>query len=246
MSLREKLKALEELQQVDLELNEVQAEAEGVPRRRAEIEARVAEARTAYDAQKARMADNERERRGQEQLLGLERDKVKKWEGRLGEIRTPREYAALSREIDIAKKTNEGVSEQLRELAAQAAELQKGLEAAEEQLSEREMAAQDELAALAKRGDEQDERLRALQARRAEVSKRVDPALLAKYENIRRRRAGIAVAPVVGATCRGCNRNIPPQLAIVLQRADSIEICPNCQRIIYSSSAVTPATPTHA
>ncbi|HYQ82359.1 MAG TPA: C4-type zinc ribbon domain-containing protein, partial [Anaeromyxobacteraceae bacterium] len=85
-----------------------------------------------------------------------------------------------------------------------------------------------------------------LQARRAEVSKKVDPGLLAKYENIRRRRAGIAVAPVVGGTCRGCNRNIPPQLNIVLQRADTIEICPNCQRIIYSSAVVTPAAPSHA
>ncbi len=246
MSLREKLKALEELQQVDLEMNEAQAQAEGVPRRRVEIEARVAETRTAWEAHKARLADNERERRGQEQLLGLERDKVKKWEGRLGEIRTPREYAALSREIDIAKKTNDGISEQLRELAAQAAELQKALEAAEEQLSEREMESQDELAALQKRAAEQEERIRALQARRAELSKKVEPGLLAKYENIRRRRAGIAVAPVVGATCRGCNRNIPPQLAIVLQRADSIEICPNCQRIIYSSAVVSPTAPSHA
>ena len=243
MSLREKLKALEELQQVDLELNEAQAEAEGVPRRRVEVEARVAEARVAWEGRKARLADNERERRGQEQLLSLERDKVKKWEGRLGEIRTPREYAALSREIDIAKKTNESTSELLRELAAQANELQQGLEAAEEQLSEREMAAQDGLDALKKLAAEHEERIRALQARRAEVSKRVDPALLAKYENIRRRRAGIAVAPVVGATCKGCNRSIPPQLNVILQRADSIETCPNCHRIIYSSSAVAPVTP---
>ncbi len=243
MSLREKLKALEELQQVDLDLNEVRARAEEVPRRRAEVEARVGAARSSYDAEKAKLADNERERRGQEQLLGMERDKVRKWEGRLGEIRTPREYAALSREIEIAKKTNEGVSEQLRELAAQAAELQKALEAAEEQLSEGEMAAQDDLEALKKLGAEHDERIKALQARRAEVSKRVDPGLLAKYENIRRRRAGIAVAPVVGATCKGCNRSIPPQLNIVLQRANSIEICPNCQRIIYSSAAVAPVTP---
>lgn len=243
MSLREKLKALEELQKVDLELNDARAEAEAVPRRRAEVEAQVAEARAVYDVEKAKLADNERERRGQEQLLGLERDKVRKWEGRLGEIRTPREYAALSREIDIAKKTNESISEQLRELAAQAVELQKGLEAAEEQLSEREMAAQDELEALQKVGAEHEERIRVLQARRAEVSKRVDPALLAKYENIRRRRAGIAVAPVVSATCKGCNRSIPPQLNVILQRADSIETCPNCHRIIYSSSAVAPATP---
>ena len=40
LSLREKLKALEELQQVDIELAPVRAEAEAVPRRRAQIEAK--------------------------------------------------------------------------------------------------------------------------------------------------------------------------------------------------------------
>ncbi|HTT72260.1 MAG TPA: C4-type zinc ribbon domain-containing protein [Anaeromyxobacteraceae bacterium] len=49
------------------------------------------------------------------------------------------------------------------------------------------------------------------------------------------------MAPVVGSTCRGCNRNIPPQLGIVLQRADSLETCPNCHRIIYSAEALNPA-----
>jgi predicted nucleic acid-binding Zn-ribbon protein len=243
LSLRDKLKALEELQQVDLEIEELKREAETIPRRRAQIEAVIAEARRAYDAEKARLADNEKEKRAVETLLGMERDKVKKWEGRLGEIRTPREYAALSREIDIAKKTNEGQSEQIRAIAAAALEIKRSLDAVEEQLADKEESSQAELDALKKRGAEHDEKLKVLQARRADTSRRVDPALLGKYENIRRRRAGIAVAPVVGSTCKGCNRNIPPQLSIVLQRADSIETCPSCHRIIYSASAVSPASP---
>ncbi len=243
MSLRDKLKALEELQQIDLELHEVRTEAETLPARRAAVEAKVQDARKAYDAEKARMEGNERERRQLEQLLAMERDKVKKWEGRLGDIKTPREYAALSREIDIAKKTNDGQSEQIRELTAQAADVHKALEAREESLAESEEAAQAESQALKKLGDELAERARALEARRAEAAKVVDPGLLGKYENIKRRRAGVAVSPVVGGACQGCHRNIPPQLAIVLQRADSIETCPNCHRIIYSAEAVNPPAP---
>jgi len=53
-----------------------------------------------------------------------------------------REFAALSREIDIAKKTNDGQSEQVRELTALAAEIKKAIDAKEEVLSEREAAAQ--------------------------------------------------------------------------------------------------------
>ncbi len=246
MSLRDKLKALEELQQIDLEAGALAAEAAALPRRREVLEAGVAAARKAYDAEKGRIDDNERDKRGAEQMLAMERDKVKKWEGRLGEIKTPREYAALSREIDIAKKTNETQNETLKALAAQAVELHKALEAAADGLSEKEMAVEAELKALDARAAEYTQKLAALAARRGEAAKVVDPALLARYENIKKRRAGVAVAAVVGQTCRGCNRNIPPQLFIVLQRAESIETCPNCNRIIYSSEAVNPPAPTPA
>jgi uncharacterized protein len=245
LSLREKLKALEELQQIDLDAGGIRDEADTIPVRRAEIEAQVATTTKAYQAEKGRLEDNERERRQVESLLAMERDKVKKWEGRLGEIRTPREYAALSREIDIAKKTNETQSEALKGLSAAAVELARKVEVAAEALSEREMSVQDEVAALDQRAAEFARKLDELSARRAEAAKLVDPALLSRYENIKKKRAGVAVCPVVGNTCRGCNRNIPPQLSIVLRRADSVETCPNCNRIIYSAEAVNPpaATP---
>jgi uncharacterized protein len=245
-SLREKLKALEELQQIDLETNEVRAALEGIAPRRAELDGKVRDARRAYDEEKARLDGNERERRSLETLLGMERDKVKKWEGRLGEIRTPREYAALSREIDIAKKTNDTQSEQLKALAVQAVEVQKALEERAEWLAEQEDAAQGGLKELDERRAAVEERLRQLEARRAAATGAVDPSLLGRYENIRRRRAGVAVAPVVGMSCSGCNRNVPPQLAITLQRADSIETCPNCHRIIYAAEALNPPAPSPA
>jgi predicted nucleic acid-binding Zn-ribbon protein len=245
-SLREKLKALELLQQIDLDTNEIRAALAAHPGKQAEVEAGVTAARKAWEQEQARLDANERERRQLESLLGMERDKVKKWEGRLGEIRTPREYAALSREIDIAKKTNDAQSETVRELTAQAAEIQKSLEAKEEELSDREAAAQALVEEIAKARATDEEKLRALDEKRAEAVKQVDPSLLAKYENIKRRRAGIAIAPVIGMTCKGCHRNIPPQLAITLQRANSIETCPSCHRIIYSAEAVNPPAPSPA
>jgi predicted nucleic acid-binding Zn-ribbon protein len=99
------------------------------------------------------------------------------------------------------------------------------------------------LDALEKTRAEAEAKLSELAGRRAASAALVDPAQLAKYENIKRRRAGVAVSPVVGSTCKGCHRNIPPQLSIVLQRADTIETCPNCHRIIYSASAVNPPAP---
>jgi uncharacterized protein len=245
-SLREKLKALEELQQIDLENDEVRAEHGSIAPRRVEFETKILEARRAYDDDKGRLQANERERRQIETLLDMERDKVKKWEGRLGEIRTPREYAALSREIDIARKTNDTQSEQLKALTAQAAEIQMALEERAEWLAEQEEAAQGGLQELDARLAAVEQKRRQLEGRRAEAVRAVEPSLLSRYENIRRRRAGVALAPVVGMTCKGCNRNVPPQLAITLQRADSIETCPNCHRIIYAAEALNPPAPSPA
>jgi predicted nucleic acid-binding Zn-ribbon protein len=243
LSLREKLKALEELQQVDIELAQVRAEAEAVPRRRAQIEVGVEEVRKLWEAEQDRLAGVERERRSQEQTITSERDKVKKWEGRLAEIRTPREYAALSREIDIARKTNESVGEQTKLLTAQGEEISRSIEALQDRLDEKESGAQEELEKLVTREAEFGKRVVALEGRRADLATRVEPALLSRYENIRKRRGGIAVTQVVGGTCRGCNRQIPPQMAIILVRANSIENCPACNRIIYVPEAVSPATP---
>lgn len=240
MSLREKLKALEELQKIDLEAGGVRGEAEAIAPRRESVASTLATSKRAYEAEKARLENNERERRQIETLLGMERDKVKKWEGRLGDIKTPREYAALSREIDIARKTNETQSEQLRQLSATAMELKKTVDASAEALSEREIEAQDELEGLDRRAEEFAARLRELEIRREAAARQVDPSLLSKYESIKRRRAGVAVCQVVGNTCRGCNRNIPPQLGIVLRRANSVETCPSCHRIIYSAEALNP------
>ncbi|MGC3997824.1 MAG: C4-type zinc ribbon domain-containing protein [Anaeromyxobacter sp.] len=240
MSLREKLKALEELQQIDLEINDVRGQLEGIGPKRAAAEVSVVQAKKAWDEEKGRLESNERERRQLESLLAMERQKAKTWEGKLGDIRTPREYAAFSREIDILKKSNDAQGEQVKALGAQALDIQKALEQQGEALAEAEDAAEGQVKALAAQQAELEARRTSLEARRVESAKLVDPSLLAKYENIKRRRAGVAVTPVVGMTCKGCQRNIPPQLAITLQRANSIETCPNCNRIIYSAEAVNP------
>jgi predicted nucleic acid-binding Zn-ribbon protein len=243
VTLREKLDALEALQAIDLEKSEVLSEAATLPERRAEVEGRLKDARRGYDEQRQRLEANERERRQLDQLLQMERDKVKKWEGRLGDIKTPREYAALNREIEIAKKQNEHANEQIRELTHAASEIQKAMDAGEEALLEREEEATSRLKALDARQAEIDELLRSFETRRAEAAKLVDPALLKRYDAIRKKRAGPAIALVVAGTCRGCHRNIPPQLALILARANSIESCPSCNRIIYSAEAISPPAP---
>jgi len=232
---REKLKALEELQKVDLKIRDLSAEAEQHPTRLKQIESERNQAKAALDATRGKLADNERGRRQNEQLLGLEKEKVRKWESRLNELKTPREYAALARELDIARKTNQTAEEEIRRLAGEYDELRKAVAAAEQALGEKE-------AVVAREGREIQDvldgvqgRMNELEAERKRLVELCDKSLVNKYERIRKQRGGIAVAAVVAGTCKGCQRNIPPQMANNLLTSNEILSCPNCHRFIYAA-----------
>ena len=62
-----------------------------------------------------------------------------------------------------------------------------------------------------------------------------EKSLVAKYERIRKQRGGVAVMPVVGGTCKGCQMNIPPHMANLLRTGREIQTCPSCYRFIYAA-----------
>ena len=232
---REKLKALEELQQVDLKIRDLSTEAEKHPARLRQIEAERNQARANLDAMRGRIADNERARRQNEQLLQLEKEKVRKWESRLNELKTPREYAALARELDIAKKTNQTADEEINRLALEHGELKKQVEAAEQALAEKEAVVAREGAEIKTVLEGLQGRMTSLEAERKRLLELCDRSLVNKYERIRKQRGGLAVVAVVGGTCKGCQRNIPPQMANNLITGNEILTCPNCHRFIYAA-----------
>jgi predicted nucleic acid-binding Zn-ribbon protein len=69
--------------------------------------------------------------------------------------------------------------------------------------------------------------------KRKKLRKGVPAPLLKRYEFIRQRRDGTAIAPVHEGVCLGCHMNILPQQFIDLQKGLEILQCPHCQRILY-------------
>lgn len=239
---REKLRALEELQKVDLQIRDLGATAEQHPARLRQIESELQKSKSALDALRGKLADNERARRQQQELLGLEKDKVRKWESRLNELKTPREYAALARELDIAKKTNQGAELEVQRLSGEYETLKAQAGEAETALGERESVVAREGREIAAVVAEIQGKMKALEVERAEVVARCDRGLVSKYERIRKQRGGVAVVAVVAGTCKGCQMNIPPQMANNLRTADEIQTCPSCHRFIYAEAEPAEAT----
>jgi predicted nucleic acid-binding Zn-ribbon protein len=234
--LKAQLKALEALQNIDLQIADVLKGGKENPRRLAELEAQLGAARGAVESEKSKLTELERQKKALEEQLTADKDKVKKWEARLTEQRSTREYSALAREIDIAKKQNETTSQEIVELARQA-------ESARDVVAERQAAFQAAETALAgqmgeirKSMGDIDSRRKALDEKRQQAAQQLPPQLIRRYETVHRRHT-LVLAPVQQGSCQGCHMFLPPQQNNELRTHARIDACQSCGRMIYSPDA---------
>lgn len=230
------LKALSALQSVDTELDELVRNSREFPNRLAELDARLGAARQATDENRRKLSDLEEQKRALEEQLAADKDKIKKWEARLTEQRSAREYAALAREIDIAKKQNVTTSEDIVQLSKEIQTATEELAKAEEAFAEIESGVKEDKARIEAALGETNEKEAALSQRRNEAAKSVPAQMLRRYDLIHKRR-GTVVVPVLNGACSGCRMSLPPQLFNQLVSRPKLDACPSCGRMIYVASA---------
>ncbi|MBN2494276.1 MAG: hypothetical protein JXR96_06790 [Deltaproteobacteria bacterium] len=238
MSSLQALKALVVLQEIDIRILELDKDREQIPARLKEIEQQLAERLSALGEDSNQMDELEMSRRMLESDLRAEKEKIKKWESRLNEIKSNRDYQALSREIEAARKANLGIEDEILKKMQDIEDLKTSIAQREEDLAslQKELGAEKEeleskLQSLTARIDQE-------QAERNEARSAVDDRWYRRYDMIRKRREGVAVVEVRDEHCQGCHMGIPPQLYNQVLRGEEIETCPFCHRILYYKQAL--------
>lgn len=226
------LEPLEELQNIDLKIEELETQAAQSPARLAELEGLVNQAKAAADLERGRLAENERGRKYQENLLREEREKVKKWEERLPLLKAPREFAALQREVEAAKRINNEAEEELNRLKQEAVVIKEALAAKEADLESREAELAKEAPSLRNAERRLRRQVNALAGDRAEHREKADARLLRIYDQLRKRRPGKALVETVDMCCTGCHRRMAPHFAYRLI-AGAVDQCPSCKRLTF-------------
>src|SRR5438093_892091 len=69
---------------------------------------------------------------------------------------------------------------------------------------------------------------------RERTSRGVNPALLARYDRIRRGKAPLAIYPLHGSSCGNCFTAVPTQRKALIQRGATIEGCEACGVLLYA------------
>ena len=152
-------------------------------------------------------------------------------------VQTSREHQALLKSIEDNKKVVKDSEdralqfiEQLEQLEAEVGELESRCEAETAELETARQGCAREVKKLA--ADK-----KKIEGERAEKAAAVDAKFLQRYERLIAKRAGLAVAALVGGVCRGCHMTLPPQLVNEVLKGDKLNCCPTCQRILFYQEA---------
>ncbi len=233
MSSLQTLKALVALQEIDIRIRDLEKDRRQIPARMNEIDQLLGSKHEELTAEKNQFEEAELARRMLESDLKAEKAKIKKWEGRLNEIRTNRDYQALSREIEAARKANLGIEDEILRKMQDIEDLKTSIAQKEEDMAEEEKRLSAERSELQEKLDSLNAHIVKEEKVRTKAVASVSGRWCRQYDTIRKRRDGVAVVPVLDEHCQGCNMGIPPQLYNVVLKGQEIETCPFCHRILY-------------
>ncbi|MBW1675116.1 MAG: hypothetical protein JRF30_04305 [Deltaproteobacteria bacterium] len=239
--MKEQINLLVKLQEKDRVLDRFRWQIREGPERLQDLEKKLEGVEEDVEADKRRIQELKKTQRDYEAEIEDGLAHIRKSRGRLMGIKNNKEYRALLREIEETEKGNADKEDRILSCLEELEKLNKELEAKEKGLSAMRDSLESEKTAIAKEVAHVREELSDTEKSREKLVQTIAPELLSKYEQIKARSGGIAIALVNNATCSQCHLGIPPQMYNELQRQDSLKFCPNCQRIIYWKEAETSA-----
>lgn len=227
---------LAELQAIDTRIRTMESAREGLFSKAKTLETDVQKLRTEFKTASLKLDDLEKEKRAKEQELQAERDKQKKWEGRLEDLRNTREYAALEREVGGLKRAIQDLTETIQTRSSDAETQGKLVKELSEKLSKTEAALKEEQDAAKVAVGDRENALKAEKETRTALLAKLPANLVKKYEQLLQKRAGLAVVMARDGVCKGCSMGLPAQQYIRVQKGETLEECPACKRLLYAEA----------
>ncbi len=239
--MREKLLLLWELQKIDAAVLEIEKGAETIPKKIREIEDGLDVHRAELGVLNTEAEGLRKEARDIEAHSSEEAQKHRKWKTRLNDIKSPREYQALSRELELGERQVRDADEKALTLMQEIEDKQKVIDGKSEDLKGYEAEVRAKVRELREAHNRLREDAEAAKTGRDAVLEKMTPGLTKKYERGANYTGGIAVAKMTDGTGMGCNMRLRPQHVVEIQRNESIETCPNCQRILVAEDLIKSA-----
>ncbi|WP_041971595.1 zinc ribbon domain-containing protein [Geobacter sp. OR-1] len=230
--MKKNLETLYELQEIDLKLDGIAGARNSLLTEIDALDQKVAEAHQEMLAKDEVLAALEADKVQLEATLAAEAENITRSEARLKEIKTQKEYLAVSKEITAARKMRTELEEQLLQKITQSDELKVAIAESRSKLEALEKNIGAQKSEVQQKVDELESSIAADQSAREEKINVLPQSVVKRYGRLREMRRGLAVVEARDGSCLGCNINLPPQLYNTLFRGDELITCPHCQRMV--------------
>jgi len=218
-----------ELDQAARTLREVETALAGNPAVQ-HAQAELAAAQKVYATLSAQVRSLELDSKSQEARLREAEERLYS-----GNVRSPKELIDLQRDIEMLKRQRDQISETLLAAMLEMDEAQQLVAHCQKSLDEASAHWEGDSVALREQRRAIQERIAAGHEQRAAILAAVSSADLSLYQTLRSRKAnGVAVAVVKGKACSQCGE-APSSMLLQQARGETLVMCPNCGRILYSA-----------
>ena len=230
------LEALLALQERDKAVGAVKKAMDALLPAEAELDELLgAQTKALEDAERASVAAETRKVELEARIAGYKRLQEQRRQ-QLDYVRGAKEASALMAELDLARSVLVKEETEYMRSGDAIVEAQKRVKDTIK-AHEAVVASQAEArAALAAKRAELAEQLEVAAGERKAATKDVKPALLTKYERIRRGRAPAALYPLHQDACGHCHTAVPLQRRVLIQQGQSIEGCEVCGVLLYADA----------
>jgi len=236
--VQEKIKLLKALQAIDQELKNVHQSREVLEKEQASLGSETDRIRAMVECLTAELDKLRDERRTLQLALEQEEQNIHRSEGHLPAIKTQKEYVAVLKEIDTAKKLNKDLQDRIQAKDGEIAAVTRDREEKEQELAELTAKVSDRLEEIARQLAECESQVGSQVQDRDSLFDQLPAALRKRYQLLFERRGGLAVVEARNGTCSGCNMHLPPQLFNTLFTVKEIQSCPHCNRLLYVTAPV--------
>jgi predicted nucleic acid-binding Zn-ribbon protein len=165
-------------------------------------------------------------------------ERIRTTEERLmsGTVRNPKELESLQQSLDALRRQRETVAEegvvamsQAEALAEKLANEQAALASVENGWNGNQSELREEETKLKQNGI-------LLKRKREKLVAGMNETLHERYENMRKRKAGVAIAAVQNGICSACHVTLPTGVVNTLRGATSLVVCPSCGRYLVAGN----------
>lgn len=232
-TVKSQLSTLVDLQKADSAIHDLEDQLAGVDQQIKALGDQLEEYVAVADQSERQLAELKTQYRDDEGEVQLVQEMIAKSQEKLRAVKTNKEYQSTLKEIDELKKKCATIEDRMIENLERIETMEGDLKEDQARLDDRRQEIEQQQSDISKQSAHQREQLAQARQQRETVWAKLEAPQQTLFDRVMANSHGIAVAPVVNAVCQGCRMNLPPQMFIELQRLDSIQMCPICQRIIY-------------